>query len=310
MWENPIFLLPGPTQVPPRVLRAMSQSMINHRGPRFKDLMDECIPGIQKILQTENDICILTASGTGGMEAAVANFLAPGDKALVVSIGAFGHRFKAICDRFRVKAALIDFTWGTAADPQVVEEYLAKDKNKEIKAVLIQHNETSTGVLNDMEAISRVRGDHPALLIVDAISGLAAADLKTDSWGLDVVIAGAQKAFMIPPGLAMLSVSRRAWEVAGKRDSGSLYFDLKAYRDFYQKGQTPYTPAISLFYGLREALATMLEEGLENIFKRHNLYKEMVRQGIRELGLAPFVADEIASPAVTTVKIQDIHEVQ
>lgn len=302
MWENPIFLLPGPTQVPPRVLRAMSAPMVNHRGPKFKELLDECIPGIQKILQTKNDICLLTSSGTGGMEAAVANFIGRGEKAIVVSVGSFGYRFKALCDKYGVEAELMDFTWGTAADPQKVKERLQQDQNHEIKAILIQHNETSTAVLNDIEAISKAKGNHPALLIVDAISGLAAADLQTDNWGIDVVIAGAQKAFMIPPGLAMVSVSDRAWEAAEKINSQSLYFDLKAYKEFLQKGQTPYTPAISLVFGLKEALNIMLEEGLENIFKRHILYRDMVRQGVKALGLDLFVADDIASPAVTAVK--------
>ncbi|GAW93638.1 pyridoxal-phosphate-dependent aminotransferase family protein [Calderihabitans maritimus] len=301
MREDQIFLLPGPTPVPPQSLRSMSSPMINHRGPAFKEILEEVTPQIQKIMETKNDVFILTASGTGGMEAAVANFTSPGDKVLVASIGSFGERFKKICERYGTVVDFIDFPWGTAIDPEVIREKLNKDKKREIKAIFLQHNETSTGVINDLKAVSEARGEHPALLIVDAVSGLAAGELKTDAWNLDVVISGSQKAFMIPPGLAMISVSQRAWEVAQKSTNPVFYFDLKQYKEFLSKGQTPWTPAISLFYALKESLQLMLEEGLDNILKRHRLHRDMVRAGVKAIGLELLASDEVASPAVTAV---------
>lgn len=302
MEKKQILLLPGPTPVPPAVLRAMGAPAIDHRGPEFRELLSEVTQGIKEIYQTQNDLLILTASGTGGMEAAVTNFLSPGEKALVVSIGAFGDRFERICRAYDVEPEVLTYEWGTAARAEDVAERLRRDTAGEIKAILVQHNETSTGVLNDLEAISRARGDHPALLIVDAISGLVAADLKTDAWGLDVVITGSQKAFMIPPGLAMLSVSQRAWGAAARCKNRRYYFDLQAAKEFFAKGQTPFTPAVSVFFGLREALKMLRAEGLAAAFARHRLYRDMIRAGVKALGLELLAPDEIASPAVTAVK--------
>lgn len=297
------ILLPGPTAVPSRILRAMSAPAINHRGPEFKALINEVTVGLKEVLQTENDVLILTASGTGGMEAAVANFLSPGDKALVVSIGSFGDRFVKICQTYGVQVDLLAYPWGEAARPEDVAAKLAADTGQEIKAILVQQNETSTGVLNDIEAISRARGSHPALLIVDAISGLVAADLPTDAWNLDVVISGSQKAFMIPPGLTMLSVSARAWEAADKCINVRYYFDLKAAREYLEKGQTPFTPAVSVLFGLREGLKMLAQEGLPNAVARHATYRDMVRAAVQALGLEPLAKDDVASPAVTAIKV-------
>lgn len=302
--EKQIFLLPGPTPVPPRVLQAMAAPIIQHRGPEFKEILWETTKEIQNLYQTQNDVLILTSSGTGGMEAAVTNFLSPGDKALIVSIGSFGERFKKICQTFGVRFEALDFEWGKAANPEMVAEKLLKDKRHEIKAILVQQNETSTGVLNDMEAISRARGNHPALLIVDAISGLCAAELQTDAWELDVVIGGSQKSFMIPPGLATMSISERAWEALEKCNKRSFYFDLKTTKEFLiEKGQTPYTPAVSVFMGLRESLKMMREEGLPVIIKRHYLHRDMVRAGAKGIGLELLAEEDVASPAVTAIKI-------
>ncbi|MGB9887886.1 MAG: pyridoxal-phosphate-dependent aminotransferase family protein [Moorellales bacterium] len=298
-----ILLLPGPTPVPSRVLRAMSAPAIDHRGPEFKEMITEITEGLKTVYRTQNDVLILTASGTGGMEAAVTNFLSPGDKALVVSIGSFGDRFVKICKAFDVEVEVLAYEWGTAARAEDVAERLARDPNGEIKAVLVQHNETSTGVLNDIEAISRARGNHPALLIVDAISGLVAAELQTDAWNLDVVISGSQKAFMIPPGLSMISVSPRAWEVNARCRNRRYYFDLQSAKEFLAKGQTPFTPAVSVMFGLREALRLLLAEGLEKAHARHRLYRDMIRAGVKALGLELLAADDVASPAVTAIKV-------
>jgi len=302
MWEKQILLLPGPTQVPPRVLKAMVTQQINHRGPDAAKLFEEVTEGTKKILQTKNDNLLLTCSGSGGMEAAVVNVLSPGEKALVASIGAFGHRFAEICRVYNVEVDLLDYPWGTAVNPDDIAHKLEADKKHQIKAVLVQHNETSTGVLNDIKAISEARGNHPALLIVDAVSGLATADLPVDEWNLDVVVWGSQKAFMVPPGLAGVCVSPRAWEAIEKSTNSRYYFDLRLAKKFYDIGQTPFTPALSVLFGMQESLRMLLEEGLENIFKRHAMYRDMVWAAAEAMNLELLASKEYASPSVTAIK--------
>ncbi|BCV19962.1 pyridoxal-phosphate-dependent aminotransferase family protein [Moorella sp. Hama-1] len=305
MTEKQILLLPGPTPVPPQVALAMARPAINHRGPEFKALWEEVTAGLKEVFQTRSEVVILTASGTAGMEAAVVNLISPGEKVLAVTIGAFGERFVQICRAFDVEAEVLAFPYGRAADPEVIAERLAADSGHQIKAVLVQHNETSTGVLNDIRAISRARGNHPALLIVDSISGLAAADLPMDAWHVDVVIAGSQKALMLPPGLTMLAVNERAWQAAEKCTNKRFYLDIKKARSSGLKGQTPFTPAVSLLYGLRESLRLLREETLVGSFARHALMRDMVRAGVRSLGLDLLADDSVASPAVTAVCVPE-----
>ncbi|NPV93088.1 MAG: alanine--glyoxylate aminotransferase family protein [Firmicutes bacterium] len=299
--EKQYLQLPGPTPVPPRVLRALSEPMINHRGGEFRELLEEVTSGVQWAFQTQNEVIIFPAAGTGGMEAAVVNFISPGDKVLAVSIGVFGNRFAEIAGRFGAQVERLDFEWGQAADPATVAQRLAEDKKGEIKAVLVTHNETSTGVTNDLPAIKKAMGSHPALLMVDAVSSLGAMDLKTDEWGLDVVVTGAQKAFMLPPGLTFLSVNAKAWAVAQKNTNPKFYWDLGSARKYLEKGQTPYTPALPLLTGLRESLKLMRGEGLENAFARHRLMRDMTREAMRALGLKLLSDDAVASAAVTSV---------
>ena len=301
MEEKQYLMLPGPTPVPPRVLRALAKPMINHRGPEFKTLLSEITAGLKEVFRTENDIIIYPSAGTGGMEAAVANFISPGEKVLVVSIGNFGDRFAEIARRFGARVEKMDFAWGTAADPAALEERLKEDKNKEIKAVFVTHNETSTGVTNDLKALRKAAGEHPALFIVDSVSGLGAMELETDGWNLDVVVAGSQKSFMIPPGLSFIAVSRRAWEAAEKCTNARYYWDIREARKYAEKGQTPYTPALPQLTALAESLRMIKEEGLPRIIARHRRLRDMVRAGVRALGLELLVKDEIASNAVTAV---------
>lgn len=300
--EKQYLQLPGPTPVPPRVLRALSEPMINHRGAEFRELLEEVTAGVKWSFQTENEVYIFPAAGTGGMEAAVVNFISPGEKVLAVSIGVFGNRFAEIAGRFGTRVEKLEFDWGTAADPGKIGQRLAEDEKREIKAVLITHNETSTGVINDLPAVRRAMGNHPALLIVDAVSSLGAMDLRTDEWGLDVVVTGAQKAFMLPPGLTMLSVSPRAWEAAQQCTNAKYYWDLGAARKYLEKGQTPYTPALPLLTGLRESLKMMRQEGLARSFARHALMRDMTRAAMRALGLELLCEDSVASAAVTAVR--------
>lgn len=301
MMGEPYLLLPGPTPVPERVTRAMNRPMINHRGNEFKTILEEVVARIKVVYRTRENILIYPASGTGGLEAAVVNFISPGDKVLAISIGVFGDRFATIARTFGADVEKMDFTWGTAADPQRVKERLEQDKNKDIKAVLITHNETSTGAFNDLKAIREAMGDHPALLLVDAVSGLAAIDLKMDDWQLDVVISGSQKAFMIPPGLSFLAFSEKAYKVYQKNTNTRYYWDLAEGLKYQEKGQTPFTPPISLYYGLHEALQMMMEEGVDHVIARHKAYRDMVRAATKAMGLQLLTEDRYASSAVTSV---------
>ncbi|NLW90794.1 MAG: alanine--glyoxylate aminotransferase family protein [Syntrophomonadaceae bacterium] len=301
MTGEQFLLLPGPTPLPDRVARAMSQPMINHRGPEFKQILLACTEGIKKVYRTKQNVIIFPASGTGALEAAVVNFISPGDKVLSVSIGVFGERFAQIAGEFGAQVEKISFEWGTPADPQMVKDKIKADVNKEIKAVLVTQNETSTGVFNDIKAIREAIGDHPALLMVDAVSGLAAVDLCMDEWKLDVVVSGSQKAFMIPPGLSFLAFNDRALKVHEKCSNPRYYWDAGNALKYLEKGQNPYTPAITLYYALHEALQMMMEEGLDNILQRHMDYRDMVRAAVRAMNLQPLAVDAAASPALTSV---------
>lgn len=296
------LLLPGPTPIPLRVARAMDRPMINHRGPEFRAIIEEVTAGVKQVCRTQGNLLIYPSSGTGGLEAAVVNFISPGDKVLAISIGVFGNRFAEIARRFGAEVDKMDFPWGSGADPEKVGLRLQQDQAREIKAVLITHNETSTGAYNDIKNIRQAMGDHPALILVDAVSGLAAIDLRMDEWGLDVVVSGSQKAFMIPPGLCFMAFNDRALQIQKKNKNNKYYWDISLGLDYLAKGQTPFTPPISLYFGLQEALRMMLEEGLESILQRHATYRDMVRAGLRAIGLELFTEDRYASCAVTSVR--------
>ncbi len=301
MEEKQYLMLPGPTPVPPRVLRALARPMVNHRGPEFKALLEEVTSGLKEVFRTQNEVIIFSAAGTGALEAAVANFVSPGEKAIVVSIGVFGDRFAEIATRFGVQVQKLDFPWGTAADPAVLEEAVRADKNREIKAVFVTHNETSTGVRNDLQKLRAALGDHPALFVVDAVSSLGVMELETDAWGLDVVVSGSQKGLMLPPGISFMSVSARAWEVAARCTNARYYWDIQAARKSAARGQTPFTPALPQFAALAEALRVLRAEGLENAFARHRRLCRATRAAVRALGLGLLASDEVASPGVTAV---------
>ncbi|MBQ9991916.1 MAG: alanine--glyoxylate aminotransferase family protein [Firmicutes bacterium] len=308
------FMIPGPTQLPPDVLGALSAPMVNHRGPEFKEIMDKIHSNLQTIYKTKNDIITLTCSGSGALEASIVNFLNKGDKALVISIGNFGQRYFTICQKYGIDAELIDFAWGEALDPEIVLAKLAADTKHEIKAVIMQHNETSTGVYNNIKAIAEGKKDHPALTIVDAVSSLGACPLETDAWGLDIVVSASQKALMAPPGLAFISVSERAWKIAESCTNNRFYFDLLNAREFKKIGQTPFTPSVTVAYGVLAATERIVKQGIDNYVAEHFLRRDVVRAGIRGLGLQLLADDDCASPAVTTIllpegiKPEDIRE--
>ncbi len=292
--------IPGPTPCPPQALEAQGKEMINHRGEEFRKLILDITSCLKQMFQTQGDVLILTASGTGGLEAAIVNTLSPGDKVLALSIGTFGDRFSDIACNFGAEVEKLDFEWGRAAHLEAVEKKL-KD-NPRIKAVMVTHNETSTGVTNDLEAISSIVKEYDKLLLVDAVSSLGCIDLPVDVWGCDVVITASQKGWMSPPGLAMVSVSERGWKAVSEARMPRYYWDFSRARSFLEKGQTPWTPAISTLYALSSTLKLMEEEGLANIIKRHARVGDKARMRIEELGLSLF-PKEAYSNTVTAVNI-------
>ena len=304
--------VPGPTPLPPQVREATASEMINHRGPEFAELLGEVAAGLQRVLQTENEVVILTGSGTGGLEAAIVNLINPGDRVVAVSIGAFGDRFVEIAQAFGAEVTVVEAPWGQAADPLALEAAL--HRAPEARLVLVTHNETSTGVTNDLRSLAAVVQARPEdvrpLLVVDAISSAGAIPLPVDEWGCDVVICGSQKAWMAPPGLAMLSVGPRAWAAMERATCPRYYWDLRRARLSAKKGQTPWTPAVGVLYGLRAALTMMLAEGMEAIYARHRRVAQEMREGARALGLDLFADPAHASDTVTTLRVPAGHDGQ
>jgi len=294
------LLTPGPTPLPPQVCEAMARPIIHHRTPQFQAILKEVAEGLKYIFQTSGDVFILTSSGTGAMEAAVINLLSCGDTALTVQGGKFGERWTEICKSYGINTEVIDVEWGKAVSLQEVEKKLKA--NPKIKAVFTTLCETSTGVTNDIETIGQVVKNYPAVLVVDAISGLGAIDLKTDAWGVDICVSGSQKGLMLPPGLAFISVSQKAWERIAASKSPRYYFDLKAAKKAWESMDTPFTPAVTLVIALNEALKMMREDGLENIFSRHKKMADATRSAMKALGLELF-APTAASDVVTAVKV-------
>ncbi len=297
--------IPGPTPCPDDVLQAMSRQMINHRGPEFAEIMGRITAGLKTMFETEDDVLTLTSAGTGALEAAVVNTLSPGDRALCVSIGVFGDRFADIGTTYGVNVEKISFAQGTAADPEQIVAALKKDPS--YKAVMVTHNETSTGVTNDLEAIAKaIRGVRPDILIlVDAISSLGSIPLPIDAWDLDVVFTGSQKGWMVPPGMAMVSVSKRAWAAVETAKIPRYYFDYKKAKSYLEKGQTPWTPAVSVYFAMDVAMRKLLEEGLHNIHARHARLGQFTRDGVKALGLKLLAEERVASNTVTAVVVPD-----
>lgn len=300
MQDKKYLLIPGPTQVPPRVVEAMSRPIIGHRSAEFQTIMEKVTGKLKKVFQTENHVFILGSSGTGALEAAVANVISPGEKMLVLSCGKFGERFAELGKAYGAEVDFIDFGWGYDIDLKVVKAKL--DQDPTIKAVFATQNETSTGVQNDIEGLGKLVAQYEAVLVVDAVSGLGAIDLKTDAWQVDVVVSGSQKAFMLPPGLAFVSVSDKAWKKIEENTAPKYYFDLLKARKNIAKWNTTYTTPVSMVYGLDAALDMILEEGLDNVFARHKLLARAVRAGIQGLGLELLAPDDCASMAVTAVQ--------
>ena len=284
--RKPRLMTPGPAMVPEDVLSELARPVIHHRSNECKEVITEVIEGLKEVFQTRNDVLILTASGTGAMEAAVVNAVPAGAKALVLSAGHFGARWAHICKAFGINAIVIETEWGQPVDPEQVAAALRQ--HPDTACVLGTLSETSTGTGHPVEAIGRIVAGTPALFAVDGISGVGAMECRTDLWGIDLLCVGSQKALMIPPGLAFVAVSPKAWAKIDAFDAPSYYFNLKAARKKIKEFDTPYTPAHTLILALRTALRRIKEEGMENVWQRHRKMSEACQAGIQALGLELF----------------------
>lgn len=297
-----MLMIPGPTPVPEKVLLAQAQHPISHRSEEFSEIFARVSENLKWLHQTRNDVLMLAVSGTGAMEAGIINFLSPGDRVLVGANGKFGDRWVHLSKAYGLEVEAIEAEWG---HPLVPEEFGAKleaDKQKQIKAVILTHSETSTGVLNDLETIARyVREHQQSLIIVDAVTSLGAVNLPIDEWGIDVAVSASQKGYMIPPGLGFVCVSPKAWKAYEMAKLPRFYLDLDTYRQAAAKQTTPFTPPVNLIFALQIALQMMKAEGLEQIFSRHRRLSKATREGIKALGLSLFATDRAASTAVTAV---------
>jgi len=303
--------IPGPTNVPDRVLRAISQATIDHRGPEFAQLALEVFNGLQKIFKTTGTVVIYPSSGTGAWEASLVNTLSPGDKVLMFETGYFAALWRNVALKLGLEVDFVPGDWRHGVDPAVVEKKLAADRDRKIKAVAVVHNETSTGATSRVHDVRKAidRANHPALLMVDTISSLASIDYRHDEWGVDVTVCCSQKGLMLPPGLGLNAVSRKALEASKSARLPRSYWDWEAMIRDNKMGFFPYTPATNLLYGLRESLRMLLEEGLDRVFARHLRHAEATRRAVRAWGLEILCANpDEYSPALTTVVIPEGHD--
>jgi aspartate aminotransferase-like enzyme len=300
--KKTLLLLPGPVPVAQPVLEAMAWPMINHRGPEFAELLARLERGMKPLFGTSADVFSLGSSGTGGLETAVANCFGPGDHLLSAPVGVFGKRLAEIARTYGCSVEVLDTPLGAAVDPEALRGRLERDEARTIKGVLLTHNETSTGVQNDMAALSAAVRQHGALTIVDSVSGLGASPFEMDAWGYDVVVTASQKALAVPPGAAMIAVSERAWTAIGTSAAPRYYFDLAKAREFARKGQTPWTPPISIFYALAVALERYHTDGLEENFNRHARYARAVRAAFEALRFTIFSREGAHSVTVVAAE--------
>lgn len=292
--------IPGPTPVPASVLAAAGGEMINHRGPEFAELLERLTTGIQPFFGTEQEILILSSSGTGAMEAAIVNTLSPGDRVLCVTIGSFGDRFGTIAERYGAEVTRSEIEWGEAATPELVADLAQQDS---YDAVLLTHNETSTGVTNPIgEIAAAIRAVSDPLIIVDAVSSLGSIAMRMDEWSLDAVVTASQKGWLSPPGIAMAALSERGWEAAKRSTMPSFYFDLTLHHDYAERGQPPWTPALPTLYSMDAALPMLWAEGPEAIFARHHRFADWTRAAAKALGLELLAEEQYASDTVTAIR--------
>jgi alanine-glyoxylate transaminase/serine-glyoxylate transaminase/serine-pyruvate transaminase len=303
--------IPGPTPLPDRVLRAMDNAIIDHRGPEFAKLTKRVLEGIKTIFKTAKPVIIYTATGTGAWEASLVNTLSPGDRVLMVETGQFAALWKSMATRLGLKPEFIETDWRIGADPKAIEAHLKKDKAHEIKAICVLHNETSTGCLSPVAEIRKAidAAGHPALFMVDTISSLASTDYRHDEWGVDVTIGRAQKGLMLPPGMSFNAVSDKALAASKTSKFTKSFWSWDDMLNMNKQGFFPYTPATNMLYGLREAIDMLHEEGLDNVFARHDRFAEATRRAIRAWGLEILCRDpKYYSPTITAVLLPDGHD--
>ncbi|RLD17252.1 MAG: aminotransferase [Caldiserica bacterium] len=304
--KNPLrkvrLLTPGPTPVSTDILLSLAKEVIHHRGDEFKEILVECTNLLKYVFKTENDVFILTSSGTGAMEGAIVNVLSQGDRAIVLNTGAFGRRWKNILDSYGIEVKEIEYEWGDYVKLEDLEKILKEDPN--YQAIFCQHTETSTGVINDIKGIKEVAkkyGDIP--VIVDAVSSLLGEELFMDDWELDIVVSGSQKGLMLPPGLAFIAVNKKMWKRIESSKLPKFYFSLIHAKNYFERGQTPWTPAVNTIFALKEGLKRIKEYGIENLWARYKKLAQATREGVKAIGLELFA--KRPCNVVTSIKVPE-----
>ena len=301
------LMIPGPTPVPETVLNAMSRHPIGHRSGEFQAIVKHTTEQLKWLHQTSHDVLVITGSGTAAMEAGIINTLSRGDRVVCGDNGKFGERWVKLARAYGLNVEVIKAEWGQPLDPEAFRTILENDAEKSIKAVILTHSETSTGVINDLESISaHVRSHGSALTIADCVTSLGATDVPMDQWGLDVVASGSQKGYMLPPGLSFVAMSEKAWQAYESSDLAKFYLDLGPYRKTAAKDSNPFTPAVNLYFALEAALTMMQSEGLETIFQRHRRHRRAAQAGMTAIGLPLYAAEGHGSPAITAVAPEGI----
>lgn len=302
MKDKTFLMIPGPTPVPESVMLEIAKHPIGHRSSEFSSILNEVYTNLKYVFQTQNDVFMFTSSGTGAMCAALENLINEGDKVLSLIIGNFGNRWAKIAESRGAIVEKIEVQPGGVIDPEILKLALSEDKEKEIKIVTLTHSETSTGAANDIKKLCSIIREHGAISVVDGVTSVCAMPCKPDEWGIDVLISGSQKGFMVPPGLAFLTANERAWNVYEQCKHPSFYFDWKAYKKAVQDNSTPFTPAVNLIAGLNTALKMIKEEGIDNVNKRHKHFAMALRKALRAINLKLLVPqDENASYAITSI---------
>ena len=290
--------IPGPTPLPERVVRSMNRPMIDHRGPEFAAILAEITAGAKRVFKTKNDLLLLTSSGTGGLESAVANLVSPGDEVVAALCGNFGERFAALAAAYGANVVRLEFEWGQPVDPDDLKVVLQRHPKAQV--VLLTHNETSTGLTNPLRELAQTARSAERVVVVDGVSSISSIDIETDSWGVDVAVSGSQKGWMAPPGIALVSVSERAWAQQANARSPRFYFDWKEAKTWAEKGMTPFTPAVPVAFALQEGLRMLQEEGLNKVYERHQRLARATQAGLQALGFQLFAQDGYRSNTVTS----------
>ena len=301
------LMIPGPTPVPENVLSSMSKHPIGHRSKDFQNIVQKTTDQLKWLHQTAADVLTITGSGTAAMEAGIINTLSKGDKVICGSNGKFGERWVKVAKAYGLDVRIVKADWGQPLDPYEFKKILEDDNNKLIKAVILTHSETSTGVINDLKAINKeVKNHGKAITIADCVTSLGACNIQMDEWGIDVIASGSQKGYMIPPGLSFVAMSKRAWEANKQSDLPKFYLDLNQYLKSVNQNSNPFTPAINLYFALEASLTMMQKEGLNNIFTRHSRLQQATQEGVKAMGLKLFTQKNFGSPAITAVEPENV----